>query len=165
MCRGCKSTINIDATAYQDIVAAFPNLMWQGFSPTRSAKGTYNCIAYAANDEQRTWWPSQRKPSDASRSYWPIQRYDESVANFVEAFSTIGYMPCTSGELEVGFEKIALYALDSMPMHMAYQVCDGTWRSKLGAEWDIMHTSVDGLAGEMYGSVSCYLRRARTLGE
>jgi len=161
MCRGCKSTINIDAMAYQDIVAVFPNLMRHGFWPTRSSNDHFNCIAYAANDERRSWWPAQGHLKGAAKSYWPIQRRDETVGNFVEAFSTIGYLPCVSGDLEDGYEKVALYALDNVPMHMAYQGCDGMWTSKLGAEWDIMHESVHGLAGDTYGTVSCYLRRAR----
>ncbi len=160
MCRGCRRTINIDAMAYQHIVAAFPNLMHQGFWPTRAPKGQYNCIAYAANDVHRTWWPSSVL-NDAAESYWPIARRDETVSNFVEAFSTLGYSLCSNGDLEEGYEKIALYALDSVPMHMAYQGCDGTWTSKLGTEWDIMHTSVHGLSGDTYGNVTCYLRRAR----
>lgn len=60
----------------------------------------YNCIAFAANDTSRKWWPN-------APTYWPITDREESLENFVAAFKTLGYEECDSPELEYGIEKIA----------------------------------------------------------
>src|SRR5579859_4156473 len=58
----------------------------------------YNCIAFAAGETHRWWWPIG--------AYWPdnLPRL-ESVDGFVLAFETLGYVVCESGNLESGFER------------------------------------------------------------
>ena len=57
---------------------------------------------------------------------------------------------CESGDLEVGFEKVAIYAqADGAPTHAARQLPDGTWTSKLGQEVDIGHTDLQGVSGDL----------------
>jgi hypothetical protein len=77
----------------------------------------------------------------------------------VQAYETIGYSICEDGELEEGFEKIALYATsDGEVTHAARQLSNGRWTSKLGRWEDIEH-ELAGLVCEMYGSVRQFLRR------
>ncbi len=47
----------------------FPNLRAAGWTRT-SEPANYNCIAFAAGDTSRYWWPNPFYP-DASDSYWP----------------------------------------------------------------------------------------------
>jgi hypothetical protein len=66
---------------------------------------------------------------------------------------------CLCHALEVGFEKIALYATpDGEPTHAARQLLNGKWTSKLGRWQDIEH-ELDGLVGELYGTVRRILKR------
>lgn len=91
--------------------------------------------------------------------YWPDDAPRlETIGAFVQAFSTKGYVPCDDGNLEQGFEKIALYTLNGTPTHAARQLPDGNWTSKLGESHDISHT-IDALNGPVYGSVAMYLMR------
>ena len=115
----------------------------------------YNCIAWAAGENDIWWWPDEmfslHWPEDAPRQV--------TIEAFIQAFSTKGYSPCESGNLEQGFEKIALYALNEEPTHAARQIPDGSWTSKLGRLQDISHT-IDALNGPEYGSVALFLKRA-----
>jgi len=63
-----------------------------------------------------------------------------------------------SFELEIGFEKVAIYARDGTPLHAARQITSGKWVSKLGPREDIEH-DLHGLAGNIYGSVAVILVR------
>ncbi|KYC37161.1 hypothetical protein WA1_46890 [Scytonema hofmannii PCC 7110] len=51
-------------------------------------------------------------------------------------YQTFGYTRCNSFELESGFQKIAIYTkpsgeLDGVPTHVARQLPNGRWTSKL----------------------------------
>jgi hypothetical protein len=73
-------------------------------------------------------------------------------------------MPCEGSGLEVGFEKIALYALpDGEPTHAARQLLSGKWTSKLGRWQDIEH-ELEGLVCDRYGTVKQVLKRAIEVG-
>lgn len=134
----------------------FPALNQVGFAVTSSRDERYNCVAWAAGDVNRWWWPAE-----SPFTYWPpgIER-EESVPSFIQAFATLGYAPVTSGDLEPDVEKVAIYvSSDGIPTHMARQLRDGTWTSKLGALEDINHLEVSGVEGAEYGNVAMFLRR------
>jgi hypothetical protein len=80
----------------------------------------------------------------------------------VGAFKSLGYQTCDDGSLEAGFEKIALYAIGMMYTHVARQLADGQWTSKLGQLEDITHESPAVIEGSDYGEVLQYIRRAVT---
>ena len=77
---------------------------------------------------------------------------------FVQAFRTLGYEPCAGADLEEGFEKVAIFALNGVPTHASRQLPSGRWSSKLGVEQDIEH-EVEGLVGTEYGDVGILLKR------
>ena len=138
------------------IVAAFPRLRRAQFFITSPASNAYNCIAWAAGDTKRVWWP-HHPPTFA---YWPpgVERKEELPA-FTAVFATLGYAPCADGNLEPGFEKLALFAdAQGKPKHAAKQLPSGKWTSKLGLNEDISHT-IYGLGGAEYGDVVQYLKR------
>lgn len=115
----------------------------------------YNCIAWAAGENDVWWWPD-----DMFYAHWPdtVPR-QVTIEAFIQAFSTKGYYQCDDGSLEKGFEKIALYALNEKPTHAARQLSDGNWTSKLGRNHDISHP-IDALDGPAYGSVTLFLKKA-----
>ena len=73
--------------------------------------------------------------------YWPQgSPLEETLAAFVRAFATLGFIPCNDDTLEPGFEKIAIYVnSQGKPTHAARQLHNGRWSSKLGNEVDIEH--------------------------
>jgi hypothetical protein len=137
--------------------AAFPRLHPGNHEITSPATPRYNCIAWVAGDDERTWWPDID-----GVAYWPanVPRV-ETMEAFVDAFRTLGSLPCEDGEFEPGHEKIALYAHQGVPTHAARQLPDGRWSSKLGRSVDIAHTP-DALDGPLYGAAVLYLRRQAT---
>lgn len=122
----------------------------------------YNCIAFAANEDFRWWWPI---PQDSY--YWPenVPR-EENLEAFVKAFETLGYLVCDNDNLERGFEKVAIYVDDlGKPKHAARQLRNGKWISKLGNYIDVEH-ELDCLreyllnvGGTDYGTVAVVLKR------
>jgi hypothetical protein len=84
---------------------------------------------------------------------------EETLAAFVAAFATLGYVPCADDKVEPSFAKIALFTdPQGKPTHAAKQLPDGKWSSKLGTLEDISHT-IYGLEGPPYGSAVQYLKR------
>jgi hypothetical protein len=118
----------------------------------------YNCIAWAAGDSERWWWPGA--PPEDDGYYWPAGvSHAGTVAAFVAAFATLGYGPCAGEAAEAGWERIALYAsTDGVPTHAARQLPNGRWTSKLGRREDIEHGLHD-LAGAFYGTVVQIMKR------
>jgi hypothetical protein len=115
--------------ARQRIFASFPRLDPADFFETSPRTSRYNCIAYAAGDEHRWWWPD---PDGIY--YWPhgVQR-SEHLAAFQRAFETLGYTLASDGSVEPGYEKVAIFALGTKPTHAAKQLPNGRWSSKLGS--------------------------------
>lgn len=141
------------------IEAAFPSLRNTSWNITSCATRSYNCIAWAAGDSQRWWWPD---PYD--QYYWPEQvPREKTLERFIEAFGLDGYSQCQDGSFEPEFEKIAIYAgTDGRPTHAARQCSDGSWTSKLGEEADISHVNPESLNSLTYGQAVAFLRRPRS---
>jgi hypothetical protein len=132
----------------------FPNLALTGYTIQSPSTFVYNCIAWAAGISDDWWWPD---PMGVST--WPISvRREETLAAFEEAFESLGYVRGADSSLELGFDKVALYALGGAPKHAARQLPSGRWTSKLGELEDVEHT-LDGLNGACYGSVVSILKR------
>lgn len=132
----------------------FPNLRTDGFSITSPRDATYNCIAWAAHDTERWWWPT-------SPYFWPesVPR-EESIDAFIRAYATIGFVPCENAVPEAGYEKVAIYAdTGGVPTHAARQLPDGRWTSKLGGSEDIEHGTIRALEDSDYGRVAVTLAR------
>jgi hypothetical protein len=138
---------------------AYPNLVAEGYVERSSKTPRYNCIAWAAGEHHRWWWPSLGY-------YWPpgVPRAN-TIEAYVQAFATLGYAECAVSEcsrplFESGYDRVALYALSGTPKHAARQLNTHTWTSKLGQNIDIEHT-LKGLVGPFYGQVVKILRRQK----
>jgi hypothetical protein len=123
-----------------------------GSSITSPRTRLYNCIAFAAGETHRWWWPVA--------AYWPAGiPNEETIDAFVAAFGTLGYSTCEDGNLETGFVKVAIYVDQSgTPTHMARQLISGKWTSKCGSLEDIEHDTLE-ILGDLYGVVTQFLRR------
>jgi hypothetical protein len=135
----------------------FPGLRISGYIETSEIEDRYNCIAWAANDSENWWEPDPDY-------YWPSGvPMEYSVSAHVQAFKLMGYSVCTNSCLEAGVEKVALYVdANGMPTHMARQLPNGHWTSKLGPGPDIQHPTLEGLQGQEYGTVAMILQRPKT---
>lgn len=136
-----------------------PALAGADYNITSPKNKLYNCIGWAANDDQH-WW----QPGFPGGYYWPQGvATDMTVDSYEAAFRRIGYRPCESSDQEEGFDKIALYEKAGMPSHAARQLPDGRWTSKCGNLEDIDHATPDCVSGDDgYGTPVLYMRR-RTL--
>jgi hypothetical protein len=132
----------------------FPGLRGQPFEVKSPKDDRYNCIAWAAGDNHNWWWPDL-----AHEDTWPgsVARV-ETIEAFRDAFATLGYAVCDHDLLEVGYEKVALFARAGAPKHAARQLPSGRWASKLGPMEDVEHALHD-LTGMVYGSVVLVMRR------
>jgi hypothetical protein len=141
----------------------FPDLTEDNHTITSPATRRYNCIAWAAGEATRKWWPDPRKIG-----WWPAGVHRaETMEAFVEAYGTLGFRLCFDGSLQPGIEKLALYGRISqpneppLPTHAALQLESGNWTSKLGDFEDISHDTVEAVCGPVYGRVIYFLERPR----
>ncbi len=130
----------------------FPNSTIDPFLATSPTTPLYNCIAWAYEDPTRWYWPNDM-------SFWPenIQR-EESIDAFIQLFIERGYKVCTTGDLEAGYKKIAIYEKNGVPTHAARQLNDGFWTSKLGMSLDVSH-SIFGMRNGDYGDIAVFMKR------
>jgi hypothetical protein len=142
----------VDTTSSFHLVKYLPNL-GDAFAITSPQDELYNCIAWAAGDTNRWWWPDED-------SFWPtsMERV-HSLEAFLEAFRSLGYEVCSDGSYVSAFEKVAIYGDSSGPLHAARQLEDGAWTSKLGPYEDIRHDHLDGVTCQTYGKPMAFLQR------
>ena len=116
----------------------------------------YNCVAWAAGVDDCQLWPGTEEGFE-----WPSDLpSEESMDTFVAYFERIGYQVCESSTLEQGFEKLAIFADDCGPTHVARQLPSGKWASKMGWDGvDIEHEGLDCIAGNRYGKARVFLKR------
>jgi hypothetical protein len=141
-----------------DLLKLFPGLRNRAWAVTSPPSPLYNCVAWAAGDATRWWWP------DAGRDYYwpPSAPREETIEAFVAAFALLGYEPSSAADepSPLEFERVALFARDSRPEHMARELATGEWTSKCGRLEDITH-ALDGVRGSVYGAPVAVLRRPR----
>src|ERR1700723_154108 len=139
-----------------------PNLTENNCVETSPQHFGYNCIAWAAGDNTRWWWPIPVR----GINYWPkgVPR-QETLDAFALAFATRGFAECADGSLEAGIEKIAIFAkrigISLIPTHAAFQLESGQWSSKLGTFEDISHVTLDAVNGPLYGEAVRFMSRPR----
>jgi hypothetical protein len=135
------------------LIAKYPGLANGHFEIKSPQDSSYNCAAFAAEDTRRNWHPHAW-----AGLYWPTGEQEDNLQSWIEGFAALGYVRCESPSLESGIEKVAIYALDGWPQHIARQRPDGIWVSKMGPMEDMEH-SLEGLEGELYGSLIAILAR------
>ena len=138
----------------------FPFLVGTNWKITSPQDANYNCIAWAANDINRFWWPDVD-----CHAYWPrgVPR-EETAESFIKAYQTVGFELCDNIDFENGYEKIAIYiGNDGKPKHAARQLSNSKWTSKLGQSHDIEHDlyslNNSPSANPFYGEVKIFMKR------
>jgi hypothetical protein len=136
-----------------------PVLYRRTYEITSPPDGSYNCAAWAAEDDSQWWEPT---PNPVGGWFWPagVPRV-KTIDAYVEAFESIGYEVCDDDSLEEGYQKVVLYGSRGFFLHAARQLPDGRWASKLGMCQDIEHPTADTLEGGDYGNILVRLRRRR----
>jgi hypothetical protein len=144
----------------EELEQRFPKLKESPYFIRSAEDPRYNCVAFAAGDE-RNWWEQ-----GARLCYWPpgVDRGD-TLESWARVFEIHGYKISRHDDygLELNTDKIAIYVdLDLTPTHVARQLPDGRWKSKLGKGHDIEHDSLDALEGDQmdeYGIVAQIMKR------
>ncbi len=144
----------------------WPNLGHHNASFHSPETPDYNCVAFGAgkNDE---WWEPYVIPPDEPGIYWPPDvNPDNTPDDWAAAFATVGFEPCDDRENEPLFLKVAIYAnAEGTATHVARQLVDGRWASKLGVLEDIIHDDLAALEDGLYGKVCRLLKRPRLPGD
>lgn len=140
----------------------FPKLRSEGYMVTSPETQKYNCVAWSAERDMDRWW----QPGNEAGFYWPSGLPEDlSFESFLQVFESKGYKSCSNSDLEIFYEKVALYQGDEGGfMHVASQLSSGAWTSKLGSWEDIEHKSLGGLEG-YYGRVGRIMKRPCALGD
>ena len=77
-----------------DLERLFPLLRGVPYEITSPAQLDYNCIAWAAGDSSRWWWPDE-----FFQYYWPEAAPRHSTLEaFVAAFRTLGFEVCEDSQ-------------------------------------------------------------------
>lgn len=136
-------------------IPIFPNSLFDPFLITSNQTPTYNCIAWAYEDNSRWYWPDPD-----NMYYWPLDvPRSLEIASFIILFEKIGYTCCSDGSLEDGYLKVAIFAdSKNIPTHAARQLKNGYWTSKLGKAIDVQH-SINAISHGSYGDVVVYMKR------
>ncbi len=124
----------------ESISEHFPNLTSNKFEYTSLKTDDYNCIAWAL-DKVDEWMQIR----DMGRLIYESQRY-------IDLFRQHGFEECDWYDSNRDFRHIAVY-IDTKTgrfKHVARQLPDGSWTSKLGEWEDIMHHSPFSLIGKSY---------------
>jgi len=146
-------------SALDAIRERFPNLSDKA-KITSPETSKYNCIAYAAGDLERWWWPDT-----LHMDYWPAGcPRTEAIAAFQVAFETLGYQPCANADFDLSVEKIAIFHKNNVPTHAAKQIANRVWSSKLGQSFDISHeiNCLSGADEHTYGEIALFMCRLRS---
>ncbi len=150
--------------AAAELESHLPGLAGTRYAITSDPSELYNCIAWVAGESHR-WW----SPLAEDGEYWPLEYQPEATIEVVQSgLATAGFERCPDGALAVGVEKIALFADERGFTHVARQLPNGRWTSKLGSDCDIEH-DLEALEGfddspdaYRYGQIVAFMSRART---
>lgn len=141
------------STLPPEIASSLPRLARDGYRLTSEPTPIYNCVAHAAGEAFRWWWPDPM-----GVSYWPdAAPREETLAAFVTAFETLGFQVCEQSQIK-DVPAIVIYADGSrVPTHVSRTGDAEWWSSKLGRHLDLDH-ALSGLEGDLYGMPMIYMR-------
>lgn len=138
----------------------FPRSEEEPFDITSPQDKSYNCIAWAAQIDNRFCWPGHH-PSE----FWPpTLKKEETIDALMAFYELYGYVVCADDKFEEGFDKIALFEKDGKPTHAARQLGPDLWSSKLGREWDVSHT-LAAMQDGYYGNPTVFMKRKKSPNE
>src|SRR5439155_19993769 len=105
-----------------------PGLRTAPYTITSPRDPAYNCVAFAVGDLAHFWYDARLRGY-----YWPPGAGSaDTIEGWTKVFELHGYTGTDDRTLEAEYEKIAIYATDSGPEHVARQKASGMWTSKMG---------------------------------
>ena len=131
----------------------FPNSFDFPFEITSPETAQYNCVAWALGDSEN-WW-------EADEDYLWLDDIEFSTSLFAvqSLFEKFNFEISDNAIFENDYEKVALFSDDNWTCtHVARQLDNEFWTSKLGVSYDISHT-LDALENGIYGQVVLILKR------
>jgi hypothetical protein len=155
----------------QEIVRYWPKLLADKFHFTSKKNVHYNCMTWAiAQDtvsnenvtEDDVFWMDMMMYFQHAHDLDPLN-LDHSAKGYADCLEKhYRFTICNNGEFEEGTEKIALYEnKDHEWSHIARQLENGNWTSKMGKLEDIEHYSLEVLNGKLYGEPKLFMGRPR----
>ncbi len=149
------------ANVMSSIEEKFPGLSPNNYQLIGDPTTSYNGLAWAIGEQEKDrWW----SPDPFGIYYWPhLVPKEETLETYTELFRLHGYSHCPGNDesFESGVEKVAIYCKAGVPTHVARQLSDGQWTSKLGGGPCIIHNTLSSLEGEIFGTVYRVLIRPR----
>jgi hypothetical protein len=113
-------------------------------------------VAFAVGDTSQ-WW-EDTTPLRVNGYYWPPGVQDATINDWVQVFRIHNYVETEDSSLEPDYEKVAIYAKDGVPSHVARQKASGMWASKMGKGFDIHHSTLESLS-DFYGDIVKVMKR------
>jgi hypothetical protein len=160
------------ADALQLLYGMFPNLKHGDAQIASKVDAAQNCLGFVIGDKKRPWWPWSWSPAGYGApgglvppNYWPDDLpSDETVPTIRMALERFGCKVCDSvGDPNRNeIERAVIYASAAgTAAHVAKELPNGRWASKLGDFHDIHHRTTANLEGNVYGHVVLTLCRPR----
>jgi len=139
----------------------WPSLFTSGFEFTSTETPLYNCAAWANKIDTSRVDYSQDEEGNPQ-----VDDYFYSLEPYIKYFEEHGFEICEDGNLEQGFEKIAIYKRGNDFKHASRQLLNGKWTSKMGDFEDIVHDRPEDVEGYLYrqmtsGKVAFYMKRKK----
>jgi hypothetical protein len=128
----------------------FPNLKIGENSSHKSKKGDdYNCAAWAI--ELKEGWIEFKDEHG---------NLDLRLETYISYYENLGFSQTDTIQLEEGVIKIAIYTDAKKEFtHVARQLSNGIWTSKIGDWEDIEHTTLEAVGGKSYGNPAVIMRK------
>jgi hypothetical protein len=142
------------------VLKYWPNLVSAAYYKSSNEDLLYNCVAWVEGIKSKRIDFSQDEEGNLLDDYY-LTSYP-----YIEYFESRGFVLCENGILETGIQKIAIFEKDNEFKHVAIQLENGYWSSKMGDFEDIVHYELNAVEGYPYkrksfGKVAYYMKRPR----
>lgn len=142
----------------RELSTKLPGLSEENCSIESARDGDYNCVAWALGKDDEWWEPGMFWPEGASSG--------STVVDFASVFLQRGFEFTRDRGHEKGVQKVAIYGTEfGVFEHVARQLPDGRWTSKLGPQEDVEHDTLEVLEGGEYSNVMAILKRPASSNE
>ena len=149
----------------KELSGIFPKLVTTEYTIKSAIDSNYNCVAWALGDKLRWWEPyGLIIPAPFPPYYWPPD-FPQNLQpqTFVALFMSHGFEVTDDPTYEDDFDKLAIYVRDNKFQHVARQLPNGRWTSKIGGKEDIEHdlSDLESDGPYSYGEVSICMKRRK----
>ena len=149
----------------KELRGIFPNLSDNPDKLTSPIDIDYNCVSWAL-DISDCWIEPYGLiiPSPSPPYYWPENiPQDNRTETYVKLFEHYGFEVTDDPSIEDNNEKIVIYSRDNEFQHVARQLPNGDWTSKIGKQEDIRHSlnELEASGPYSYGSANIFMKKQK----